>query len=193
LTFEFRQERPPARYSTNVLSIGDPGNARLSARTFRYKCELAVSPTIQTPFTKTVQILNRVFWFASIGVWICIVIRSGILSGRFPPDLFFPNFVAFLLTGAAVVATTHFFAAMLPLGLGVTLLVGDITNAKGVWALVTAYIVSAIVIGFFAGLSRLFRFLAHRRERQELEAVLARDRQELEASLARDTPTPPRG
>ena len=134
-----------------------------------------MSPTIQTPFTKAVQILNRVFWFASIGLWICIVIRSGILSGRFPPDLFFPNFVAFLLTGAAVVATTHFFAAMLPLALGMTLLVGDITDAKGAWALVTAYIASAIVIGFFAGFAKLFRFLADRRKRQELEAILARD------------------
>jgi hypothetical protein len=118
-----------------------------------------MSPTPQTPFERAIQILNRTFWLASIVVWIWIVIRSGILSGKYsgPPE----NFMIFMLTGVAVIATTHFLAAMLPLGLGLLVLVNTGADAKGAWFLATIYIMSAIVIGFFAGLRKVTRFLAN--------------------------------
>jgi hypothetical protein len=51
----------------------------------------------RTLFKATIQSLNWIFWFASIALWLWIVIRSGIWSAGVASDIFWIKF--FTLSG----------------------------------------------------------------------------------------------
>jgi hypothetical protein len=114
-----------------------------------------MSSTTRMSFAEAVQCLNRIFWLASIGLWIWIVSRSQIWSAGLMSDIFWINFLIFLAAGLGALATTHFVASALPLCLGVMALTTD--HGKAIWAFTSLYLMTAIVIGFFAaGIKFLF-------------------------------------
>ena len=112
-----------------------------------------MSSTDKTPYHVAIQSLNWIFWLASIGLWLWIVIRSQIWSAGFTSDVFWINFLIFLAAGLGTAATTHFAASALPLWLGVLALTAH--DAKAGWAWLNLYLVVGAAIGFFAGIIKL--------------------------------------
>jgi hypothetical protein len=120
-----------------------------------------MSSTNKTPFRVIIQSLNRIFWLASIGLWLWIVLRSQIWSADLAPGFFWVNFLIFLAAGLGTVATTHFAASALPLCFGVLALTADQDKAGWVW--LNMYVVAATATGFFAGIIKLNAYLDDRR------------------------------
>jgi hypothetical protein len=112
-----------------------------------------MAATHQTLLGATIRGLNRIFWLASIGLWVWIVFRSEIWSAGLMTSLFWINFLIFLAAGLGVLATTHFAASALPLLLGVMALTAH--GVKAGWFWLNVYVVAAAVIGFFAAIARL--------------------------------------
>jgi hypothetical protein len=104
-----------------------------------------------------ISFLNKSFWIFSIGIWLWIVVRSGIFSENLQSSFFWINFLIFAAAGAGILATTHFLASALPLALGVMVARNVGIDAKGHWLLLNLYIVAATVIGLLAIMAKLAR------------------------------------
>jgi hypothetical protein len=110
----------------------------------------------EVPLRNTISSLGKFCWVASIGVWLCIVIRfvTDILARDLMwSDVFWTNFLFFFAAGIGVAATTHFAASVLPLLLGVMAITAH--DVKAGWLWTNLYIVAAAAIGFFAGVIKL--------------------------------------
>src|SRR5450631_1103443 len=91
-----------------------------------------MSATYETTTNAIIQSLNRIFWLASIGIWLWILIRW--IPGLFAADtrwsdVFWVNLCLILAAGIGVAATTFFAASALPLFLGVLYITS--TDVKG--------------------------------------------------------------
>jgi hypothetical protein len=93
----------------------------------------------------------------STGIWLWIVIRSGILTADIASADFWVNFLIFLAAGLGTVVTTHFAASALPLLLAVMAVTAH--DVKAGWAWLNLYLIAATVIGFVAAIIRLSAYL----------------------------------
>jgi hypothetical protein len=99
--------------------------------------------------------LNKLFWAASIGVWVWLVIglAKDLLTLNPSWDVIWVNSAFFLAAGIGVVATTNFLASALPLFLGLMTITSN--DVKGGALFSFLYVVTATVIGSISLIARL--------------------------------------